>query len=187
MTEEQKARNEACIKIIDNNTEMRLDISNLYEAWDAAKHYFSSLAGEFDEKASIEKACKGLYLNDRDRELMESDNRLSIERLAFINGERNMHSQMSASLIAMKSEIERLKGHFDNCSSEKIVTLNLENTRLREALEFYADSKNWMRSWITNGEDIKPAAWADKLKVEDCALLNCGGGRARKALSGKES
>jgi hypothetical protein len=52
-----------------------------------------------------------------------------------------------------------------------------------EGLEFYADRNNWMRSWITYGENISPSQWADKLKVQDCAMLNCGGGRARLTLA----
>lgn len=66
---------------------------------------------------------------------------------------------------------------------EELAESKKQISELVEALGFYADKNNWMRSWITNGEDIKAAAWADKLKVEDCAMLNCGGGRARLALS----
>jgi hypothetical protein len=44
-----------------------------------------------------------------------------------------------------------------------------------KALAFYADHTNWER---IEGH----TQWASNLKVQDCALLNCGGGRARLAL-----
>lgn len=65
----------------------------------------------------------------------------------------------------------------------KIAEMQKEIDELKEALSFYANKSNWMRSWITNGEEIAASQWADKLKIQDCALLNCGGGRARLALS----
>ena len=50
---------------------------------------------------------------------------------------------------------------------------------LVDALEFYADIKNW--------EKIEGhTKWASNLMVEDCSLYNCGGGRAREALKGWE-
>ena len=50
-----------------------------------------------------------------------------------------------------------------------------EVRELVEALKFYADRDNW--------ENIAGhTKWASNLKVQDCAMLNCGGGRARLAL-----
>ena len=53
---------------------------------------------------------------------------------------------------------------------------------LVEALAWYSDRNNWMRSYVFDTESLVPSAWADKLKSQDCAMLNCGGGRARLAL-----
>lgn len=53
---------------------------------------------------------------------------------------------------------------------------------LVEALAWYSDRNNWMRSYVFDTERLVPSAWADKLKSQDCAMLNCGGGRARLAL-----
>jgi hypothetical protein len=50
-----------------------------------------------------------------------------------------------------------------------------------EALKFYADRRNWDKTIIAKGSTITTSEWADKLIVTDCALLNCGGGRARLA------
>lgn len=52
-----------------------------------------------------------------------------------------------------------------------------------EALKFYGDRKNWDRTVIAKGSEITTSNWADKLIVMDCALLNCGGGRARIAYN----
>ena len=64
---------------------------------------------------------------------------------------------------------------------EKVLMSVIE--KQNNTLKFYSDKNNWMRSWITNGENIKCAEWADKLKIQDCAMLNCGGGRARLTLA----
>lgn len=45
----------------------------------------------------------------------------------------------------------------------------------REALEFYADKNNWENV-------LGHTTWNSNLKEQDCAFLNCGGGRARKVL-----
>jgi hypothetical protein len=46
---------------------------------------------------------------------------------------------------------------------------------LKEALGFYADTKNW--------EGISGhTRFMSNLKITDCAYFNCGGGRARLAL-----
>ena len=58
--------------------------------------------------------------------------------------------------------------------SEEVNSLQAENKKLREALEFYADYRNWK---VCYGE-----SWRSTLNKEDCSLLNCGGGRARVAL-----
>lgn len=47
--------------------------------------------------------------------------------------------------------------------------------RYEKALQFYANKDIWER---IEGH----TRWASNLKVDDCALLNCGGGRARLAL-----
>lgn len=59
--------------------------------------------------------------------------------------------------------------------------LQQENAELKKQLEsargvigFYGDKFNWKRSLESK--------WADTLKDQDCAYLNCGGGRARKWL-----
>lgn len=79
--------------------------------------------------------------------------------------------------------VRKVRAAFDSLK-EKLEAAEKMNKIYEEALEWYADRKNWMRSWIGahNGEVI-PAPWADKLKEQDCAMLNCGGGRARLALS----
>ena len=58
-----------------------------------------------------------------------------------------------------------------------------KSEKLIEALKWYADRNNWMRSYIFDTERLVPNSWADKLKSQDCAMLNCGGGRARLALA----
>lgn len=63
-------------------------------------------------------------------------------------------------------------------NEQALVLVIADNDRMRAALEFYADSKNWER---IEGH----TKWASNLKVQDCALLNCGGGRARLALGNK--
>lgn len=54
--------------------------------------------------------------------------------------------------------------------------------KLVEALEWYANRENWIRSYIFPHGEPAISPWADKLKHQDCAMINCGGGRARLAL-----
>jgi hypothetical protein len=66
--------------------------------------------------------------------------------------------------------IEKENNEFRNTISE----LQAKNKIMTEALEFYADNRNWK---VCSGE-----SWSSTLNKEDCSLLNCGGGRARVAL-----
>lgn len=69
---------------------------------------------------------------------------------------------------------------FDSSTAEheKIIA------ELEDALSFYSSRENWIRSYVVNvdAEALQPSSWADKLKQQDCALLNFGGGRARLAI-----
>ncbi len=74
--------------------------------FDACLAHLQAQAPAFDEKAAIESAVRGLYLNERDRELLESDKRLTIDRLSFVNGSRWQHEQMSARVAAAESHAD---------------------------------------------------------------------------------
>lgn len=52
----------------------------------------------------------------------------------------------------------------------------LEGLKVAEdALEFYAERTNWKRG-------DRDAEWSNALIIQDCAMWNTGGGRARLAL-----
>lgn len=59
---------------------------------------------------------------------------------------------------------------------KRINRLTEELRWCRDALAFYADRNNWER---IEGH----TKWASNLNKPDCAMLNCGGGRARLALA----
>lgn len=64
-----------------------------------------------------------------------------------------------------------------NAGFDAGVTYEREQSKvLIEALKYYADRHNWER---IEGH----TAWASNLNNQDCAMLNCGGGRARLALA----
>ncbi len=58
---------------------------------------------------------------------------------------------------------------------DREISLRTLATEMRDALKFYGDKHNW--------EGIPGhTKWASNLKAQDCALLNCGGGRARLVI-----
>jgi hypothetical protein len=69
--------------------------------------------------------------------------------------------------LSARLKIQQLQAKIKK--QEKIIEL------LKESNEFYANSKNWESI-------VGHTRWMSNLSIEDCALLNCGGGRARVAI-----
>ena len=112
------------------------------------------------------------------------------ERLDAIKG-RAMFNQLAKrtgeithSLVTLDEEdYDWLIEQVERVQGLKIVLeiLGKQNKRLREALEFYSDERNWMNRKVTILMDGEPA------DVEDCpAIFDDGGHTARKALEGEE-
>ena len=85
---------------------------------------------------------------------------------------------------AMQAEVDDIQRQNEDCwdtisqmmeSLKDTLKLKQQNKKMRECLEFYASSKNWEAI-------IGHTKWMSNLKIEDCAFLNCGGGRARALL-----
>ena len=85
-------------------------------------------------------------------------------------------TQLEAENANLKKIIAKELSENDDCGSEFVIARisREENAKLKDALKWYADRNNWKRSLESK--------WADTLVNQDCALLNCGGGRARIAL-----
>lgn len=86
------------------------------------------------------------------------------DEMAWVHGNPNLihNLQMESSF----------KEGFDACYAHMMPLLE----EAMGALGFYADRKNWERI-------AGHTKWASNLNTQDCAMLNCGGGRARLTLT----
>ena len=75
--------------------------------------------------------------------------------------------------IEVKAHYEAIERITSACNYQ-ISELTKANSKLVEALKFYADKENWSRA---TGNKV-----ANILNKDDFAMLNCGGGRARIVL-----
>ena len=109
-----------------------------------------------------------------------------LQVIAEINGIDKVVWEMKPSYAerteGLVSDYSNFKWLLEAYAEQKVLEERARSARLLEALKFYADRNNWMRSYIFDTENLVPSPWADKLKVQDCAMLNCGGGRARLAI-----
>lgn len=64
---------------------------------------------------------------------------------------------------------------FDACAAHLLPIIE----EAKEALQVYGKKGNW--EYIEGHTN-----WASNLKIQDCAMYNCGGGAARKALAALE-
>ena len=91
--------------------------------------------------------------------------------------------RLEVELSALQEENEEIKNSLSIIAIDNS-KLELENKKLREALEFYADNKNWTYSeLITLEGDNREAIFYTEIKDDD--KFEIGGRRARKALETK--